>query len=158
MCQYWICQLIIRVRLRKRPRTGGCHCTLSSDLSQAVHQLGRQERTTPFMTLLSTFVTLLHRHSGQDDFSVGTPVAGRVRPETESLIGYFINTLVLRANAAGNPTFRELSGSRPARRPCRPSSIRNCLSTAWCRISIPPRPQPAPRVPSDVCPSEHVQR
>ncbi len=60
------------------------------------------------MTLLAGFAALLHRHSGQDDLCVGTPVAGRTRLETEPLIGFFVNTLVLRADLAGEPSFRQL--------------------------------------------------
>ena len=62
------------------------------------------------MTLLAVLEALLHRYSGQDDFAVGTPVAGRLRPETEHVIGYFVNTLAMRANLSGDPTFRELLG------------------------------------------------
>ena len=60
------------------------------------------------MTLLSVFQTLLHRYSGQDDVIVGSPIAGRTRVETEGLIGFFVNNLVLRTDLSGNPTFREL--------------------------------------------------
>ena len=60
------------------------------------------------MTLLAAFKALLLRYTGQDDLVVGSPVAGRNRPETEELIGFFINTLVLRTDLAGDPTFREL--------------------------------------------------
>ena len=56
------------------------------------------------------FQTLLHRYTGQDDFCVGTPVAGRTQPELEGLIGFFANTLVLRADLSGDPTFGELLG------------------------------------------------
>ena len=81
---------------------------LSPELSQAIVELGRKEQVTTFMTLLAAFQTLLHRYTGQDDFPVGTAVAGRLRPETEHLIGYFVNSLVLRADHAGDPSFREL--------------------------------------------------
>jgi non-ribosomal peptide synthetase component F len=60
------------------------------------------------MALLAAFQVLLHRHSGQDDFAVGSPIAGRTRPELEDLIGFFINTLVLRADVRGDPGFRAL--------------------------------------------------
>jgi len=59
------------------------------------------------MTLLAVFQTLLHRYSGQTDIVIGTPVAGRSRREFESLIGFFLNTLVLRVDLSGNPTFIE---------------------------------------------------
>ena len=69
---------------------------------------GRREGVTLFMTLLAAFQVLLHRYTGQDDFVVGTPIAGRTRAETEGLLGFFVNTLVLRADLGGEPTFREL--------------------------------------------------
>ena len=80
---------------------------LSPELSDAVRALGRREGVTPFMTLLATFQLLLGRWSGQDDFAVGSPVANRTRPETERLIGYFVNMLAFRADLSGNPTVRE---------------------------------------------------
>ena len=62
------------------------------------------------MTTLAAFQTLLHRYSGQDYIVVGTPVANRSRIEVESLIGFFVNSLVLRTDFTGDPTFRELLG------------------------------------------------
>ena len=62
------------------------------------------------MTLLAAFKTLLYRYTGQDDMIVGTPIAGRNRAEVEKLIGCFINTLALRTDLSGNPSFRELLG------------------------------------------------
>ena len=61
-----------------------------------------------FMTLLAAFQLLLHHYTGQEDISVGSPVAGRSRTEVEPLIGFFVNTLVLRTDLSGNPTMREL--------------------------------------------------
>ena len=84
------------------------HFTLPAELAAAVHQLARRTGCTPFMMLLAAFQTLLHRYSGQDDICIGTPIAGRSRPETEGLIGFFANTLVLRADLSGDLTFREL--------------------------------------------------
>src|SRR4029453_18269019 len=66
------------------------------------------EGVTPFMVLLAAFDVLLARITGQVDLAVGTPAAGRTRPETERLIGLFLNTLVLRTDLSGNPTFREV--------------------------------------------------
>ena len=60
------------------------------------------------MTLLAAFQTLLHRYSGQTDIVIGSPVAGRSRREFEKLIGFFLNTLVLRLDLSGNPTFAEV--------------------------------------------------
>lgn len=81
---------------------------LPASLTPALHALSRQENVTLFMTLLAGFQTLLYRYTGQPDFAVGTLIANRQQPELEGLIGFFANTLVLRANLAGNPTFREL--------------------------------------------------
>src|SRR5205085_7297687 len=82
--------------------------TFSKKLNEAITQLGRREGATLFMTLLSVFVTLLYRYSGQRDILVGTPIANRNRSDTESLIGFFVNTLVLRTRLSDAMTFREL--------------------------------------------------
>ncbi|HSF43683.1 MAG TPA: non-ribosomal peptide synthase/polyketide synthase [Thermoanaerobaculia bacterium] len=81
---------------------------LPSELSRAVVALGRQEGTTPFMTLLAAFAVLLGRLSASREVVVGMPVAGRSRLETEGLIGFFINILPLRLDLSQEPTFREL--------------------------------------------------
>ncbi|MEG4072283.1 amino acid adenylation domain-containing protein [Microcoleus sp. Pol14C2] len=81
---------------------------LPEHLTEAIRQLSRSEKTTPFMTLLAAFNTLLYRYTGQEDILVGSPIASRNSSETESLIGFFVNTLVLRSDLTGNPTFREL--------------------------------------------------
>jgi amino acid adenylation domain-containing protein len=77
-------------------------------LAAAAHRLARAERVTPFMALLAAFAELLGRASGWEDLSIGTPVANRNRLETEGLIGFFANTLVLRADLGGEPTVRQL--------------------------------------------------
>ena len=84
--------------------------TLADDLTQALNELSRREGATLFMTLLAAFNVLLHRHSGQEDIVVGTDAASRFPLETEKLIGFFVNQLVLRTSLAHNPTFRELLG------------------------------------------------
>ncbi|KAB2667866.1 MAG: amino acid adenylation domain-containing protein [Verrucomicrobia bacterium] len=83
---------------------------IDGPLVEALGELGRQEGATLFMVLLAGFQILLSRHAGQDDVTVGTPVAGRMVPELEPLLGCFINTLALRTNLSGDPTFRELLG------------------------------------------------
>ena len=85
-------------------------------VSEALKELGRSEDATPFMVLLAAFVVLLSRYSGQHDITVGTPVAGRRRTELESLIGLFINTLVLRLDTTACGSFRSLI--RQAREVC----------------------------------------
>ncbi|HUE36707.1 MAG TPA: AMP-binding protein, partial [Candidatus Acidoferrum sp.] len=72
--------------------------------------MSRKEDVTLFMLLLAAFETLLHRYTGQEDILVGSPVAGRTSVEAENLIGFFLNTLVLRGDLSGDPTFRELLG------------------------------------------------
>ncbi|MEK8015452.1 MAG: amino acid adenylation domain-containing protein, partial [Candidatus Parabeggiatoa sp.] len=81
---------------------------LSKSLTEALKTLSQQEGVTLFMTLLAAFKTLLYRYSGQDDIMVGTVAAVRNRPELEHLIGYFLNTLVLRTDMSRTPTFRQL--------------------------------------------------
>jgi amino acid adenylation domain-containing protein/thioester reductase-like protein/non-ribosomal peptide synthase protein (TIGR01720 family) len=83
---------------------------LSRELSAALHALSRREGVTLFMTLLAAFQTVLFRYTGQEDVVVGAPVANRTCPETEGLIGLFINDLVLRTDLSGDPSFRELLG------------------------------------------------
>ncbi|MDY7077385.1 MAG: amino acid adenylation domain-containing protein, partial [Chloroflexota bacterium] len=72
--------------------------TLPQDLSERVKALSREEGATLFMTLLAAFQALLYRYTGQEDVSVGTPIANRTRGEIEGLIGFFVNPLVLRTD------------------------------------------------------------
>jgi len=81
--------------------------------STTVAQLKRvaqENDATLYMMILSAYITLLHRYSGQDDIVIGSPVAGRTRAETEGVVGYFANTLVHRNDLSGDPTFVELLG------------------------------------------------
>jgi amino acid adenylation domain-containing protein len=88
---------------------GGLHTfTLSPSLTEAVRALCRQEGVTPFQALLAGFAALLCRYSGQQDFPIGSVTAGRDRPETNGLLGYFLNTIVLRMNLTGDPSFHDL--------------------------------------------------
>ncbi|MBO3750156.1 amino acid adenylation domain-containing protein [Streptosporangiaceae bacterium NEAU-GS5] len=88
---------------------------LDPELGGALGRLSRVHGATLFMTLLAAYQTLLARHCGQDDFAVGTPVAGRSRPEVEGLVGMFVNMLALRAELSGDPSFAELlARTRPA--------------------------------------------
>lgn len=81
---------------------------LTKELTEAMKTLSRQEGVTLYTTLAAAFKTLLYRYTGQEDLLIGTASAGRNRPEFQVLMGYFLNTLVLRTNLSGNPTFREL--------------------------------------------------
>src|SRR6185503_9297838 len=80
---------------------------IPAELTSAVKQLARNERVTLFMTLLGAFQTLLWTYSKNDNIVTGSPSAGR-RPGTENLIGYFVNTIVLKTSFSGNPAFREI--------------------------------------------------
>ncbi|HTI15983.1 MAG TPA: non-ribosomal peptide synthase/polyketide synthase [Dictyobacter sp.] len=81
---------------------------LSVELAQELKNLSKREGVTLFMTLLAAFQVLLMRHSGQEDIIVGTPIANRTREEVKGLIGFFVNTLALRGDLSGNPTFQQL--------------------------------------------------
>jgi amino acid adenylation domain-containing protein len=86
------------------------HRRLPTDLVRGLAALGRQEGGTLFMAALAVFQTLLARYTGERDIVVGTPIAGRTNLKLESLIGLFVNTLALRTDLSGDPTFRQLLG------------------------------------------------
>jgi amino acid adenylation domain-containing protein len=81
---------------------------LSEATTRALKDLGRREGVSLFMTLLAVFDTLLLRYTGQTDIPIGSPIANRNRREVEGVIGFFSNTIVLRTDLSGDPTFREL--------------------------------------------------
>src|SRR5579859_46278 len=81
---------------------------IGAEVAQPLKKLAEGQGATLFMVMLAAFQTLLYRYSGQEDIAVGTPNAGRGRSETEKLIGFFINTLVLRGDLSGGPSFTEL--------------------------------------------------
>jgi amino acid adenylation domain-containing protein len=100
-----------RSRPAVRSGAGAIHLSqLDPALMEAVHTLARQTGTTPFMILLAAFAVLLSQYSGRTDLCIGTPTANRNRPEIEGLIGFFVNTVVLRFDLSGAPSFRELLG------------------------------------------------
>lgn len=86
------------------------HFVLDRELADALTELGRANGATLYMTLLAAFQVILGRYSGQDDFAVGSPVSGRDLPELERVVGLFINSLPMRADLSGDPTFTELLG------------------------------------------------
>ena len=97
------------LRPERRSFRGARHSfSLTPELSAELSAMSREEGCTLYMTLLAAFKTLLFRLTGQDDIVIGAPIAGRNRPETENLIGCFINTLALRTDLSGNPRFRDL--------------------------------------------------
>ncbi|HEX8150720.1 MAG TPA: amino acid adenylation domain-containing protein [Pyrinomonadaceae bacterium] len=83
---------------------------LPAYMTAALEELSRQAGATMFMTTAAAFQTQLHLYTGRADVVIGTATANRTREEFEGLIGFFTNTLVLRADLSGNPTFRELLG------------------------------------------------
>ncbi|GAA2748110.1 amino acid adenylation domain-containing protein [Kitasatospora cinereorecta] len=96
-------------RAAVRATTGGIHrAAVPAELMAAADRLAREHRSTAFMVLLAAYQVLLARHSGQRDFCVGTPVAGRTRLEHEGLVGCLAGTVALRADLSGEPTFHQL--------------------------------------------------
>jgi amino acid adenylation domain-containing protein/FkbH-like protein len=81
---------------------------LRRELADSLTQLGARFGATLFMVTLAAFKALLHRYTQQEDIVIGSPIAGRNRVETEPLIGFFVNTLLLRTDISGDPAFEEL--------------------------------------------------
>ena len=77
-------------------------------LYKMLKELSRQEGVTLFMTLLAAFKALLCRYTGQEDITIGSPIANRTLPQLECLTGFFANTLALRTDLSNNPSFRQL--------------------------------------------------
>ncbi|MDI1433385.1 non-ribosomal peptide synthetase [Polyangium sorediatum] len=92
----------------QRFRGSRADCHIDAETVRGLREFGRGADATLFMALLAAFEILLHRHSGQDDLVVGAPIANRFRQELEPLIGFFVNTLALRADFSRDPTFLEL--------------------------------------------------
>src|SRR6266581_244814 len=99
---------------------------LPRHLTEALKTLSRRECVTLYMTLAAAFQALLHRYTGQNDLLIGTITSSRKRPEVQRLAEYFLNTVVLRTDMSGNPTFREL-----LKRVC------NVIISAHCHEDIP---------------------
>ncbi|HEX8351687.1 MAG TPA: condensation domain-containing protein, partial [Pyrinomonadaceae bacterium] len=99
---------------------------LGPELAQALGELSRREGATIFMTLLAAFQALLQRYTGRPEIVVGSNIANRTRVETEGLIGFFVNMLVLRTDFAGEPTFAELLGR-----------VREMLLDAYAHQDVP---------------------
>jgi amino acid adenylation domain-containing protein len=98
---------------RARPKVQsfrGSRCSLVVDhrLTAAIKEFSREENVSLFVILLAIFATLLRRYSEQEDIVVGSPVSNRYQPELQQLIGFFVNTLALRLDLTGNPSFRDL--------------------------------------------------
>ncbi|WP_405518713.1 amino acid adenylation domain-containing protein [Streptomyces canus] len=89
------------------PRGGVVPLRVPERTTAALTELGRRHGATPFMTLLTAYATLVARYSGRWDVPVGTPVAGRTRPETEHMVGFFLNSLVVRCGLTPDLGFAE---------------------------------------------------
>jgi amino acid adenylation domain-containing protein len=88
---------------------GSAHrVTLERGLFRAADEFSRRQGVTLFMTLFAAFEALMHRYTGETDFCVGSGVAGRRLRESEDLIGMVVNTIPIRADLNGDPTFAEL--------------------------------------------------
>ncbi|HEY9664062.1 MAG TPA: condensation domain-containing protein, partial [Allocoleopsis sp.] len=84
--------------------------TLSQPLMQALKDLSRREETTLFMTLLAAFQSLLSYYTGQNDIPIGSLFSDRYHPEMDQVMGFFVNTVVLRIDSSGSPNFQQLLG------------------------------------------------
>ncbi|WP_293092302.1 non-ribosomal peptide synthetase [Moorena sp. SIOASIH] len=100
--------------------------TLSPELSEQLNNFSRKEGVTLFMTLAAAINVLLYRYSAQEDIVIGTVTSQRNRPELQGVIGYFLNTLVLRSDLSGNPSFRELL-----------KRVRNVILSAYAHQDLP---------------------
>jgi amino acid adenylation domain-containing protein len=91
-----------------------------------LYRLGRDRGATMFMTLLAVYQLLLHKYSGQDDIVIGSAMTNRIRVELEKLIGLFVNTVPLRTDFSGDPTFREVI-----------ERVRDCCLGAYANMDLP---------------------
>ncbi len=82
--------------------------TIDAELASRLRELARREGVSMFMLLLAAWGVLLHRYTGADDLVIGAPASGRHHDEIASLLGFFSNTLALRSDLSGDPTFSEL--------------------------------------------------
>jgi len=91
-------------------RGGAVQVAVPPRVVEQLRRLARSEGATLYMVVLAAWQALLARYTGNDDVVVGTPVAGRMRGDVQELVGLFMNTLVLRADLSGDPTFRQAVG------------------------------------------------
>jgi amino acid adenylation domain-containing protein len=105
---------------------GKVHFRLNEEFHAQAREFSQRQGVTLFMALLAGLNVLLHRYSGQRNIVVGTPIAGRVVPEVEKLIGFFINMLALRCDLGGNPSAREVL-----------ARVRNAALGAYAHQDVP---------------------
>ena len=142
----------------RRPRGGRVPVHLPPALAEEVGRLARRRGATPFMVLLAAFDALLARLTGAEDLVVGSPVAGREHAEVEGLIGFFVNTLALRARLAGDPPFAELL-ARAARGDARGLRARRAaVREAGRRARARAQPRPLAALPGPLRPPERALR
>ena len=82
--------------------------TIPAELAAQLRLVAQNQGVTPYMLFLAAYQLLLQRHTGQDDILVGSPMAGRSRPEFATIVGYFVSLVMLRGDLRGNPTFAQL--------------------------------------------------
>ncbi|MFD9698248.1 amino acid adenylation domain-containing protein [Lentzea sp. NPDC059081] len=100
--------------------------TVPAEVVRQLTELGRRSDATPFMVLLTAYATLLARYTAQWDVIIGSPVAGRDRPEVEDVVGFFLNSLVLRCRLDGDLTFEQAL-----------DSVRNTCKQAFAHQELP---------------------
>ncbi|HEX2095689.1 MAG TPA: amino acid adenylation domain-containing protein [Longimicrobiaceae bacterium] len=98
-----------RIAAGSRP-AGRVRFAVPAETAASLRVVSRQEGSTVFTTALGAFQVLMARYSGEEDVVVGTPSAGRTHAELERVVGFFVNTLAMRAELGGNPTVREMLG------------------------------------------------
>ncbi len=135
---------------RQTFRAGTLRWTLAAGPTAALDRFAASEGATPFMVLAAALAALLARLSGQSDVLIGSPVAGRSRPEIEGLIGLFLNTVVVRLDAGLAPGAARRPPSASwwrgrARRRSAPSPTRRCRSSACSPPSSPSATRPGRR-------------
>ena len=119
-------------------------------MSSELRALGSEQGATLFMVLLAIFDVLLFRYTGQHDVVVGAPIANRTHRDLEPLIGLLVNTLVLRVDLSGNPSFRTVDWPSAPGRPRRIREPGCTVRAAGRSAPAGTRPQSQPAVPDRV--------
>ena len=130
----------------------GARCSLQLDraLTERLLALGTEHGSSLYITLLAAFQVLLHRYTGQDELIIGSPVSGRSLPEFAGVVGYLVNTLPLRSDLAGNPSYASFLGQvrRTVLEGLEHQDFPFALMVDRARPAA--RPEPHSRVPGDV--------
>ena len=131
-----------------------CDVALTRSRSAGLKRLSQEHQATLYMTLLAAFGVLLARYSGQDDIVVGSPIANRQEAQLEELIGFFVNSLVMRVRVKREDELRGVAGGGDGRRRWRRISIRMCRLSGWWRSYRRSAAEHDAGVPGDVCAAE----